>query len=184
MESVVLLTKSIGSVTPPVPSIVVVVAPRLISYRTAETRSYRTHDSRHQHEIVSYRTKSLDRIVQGFSDGKRRRNKWGSPTYLRDEWSPIVTIWVYCEQVIVKVTQKINGASSPTSWQGNVCDEIRQFAGRWLSPSEAVWTLGNMSYFSELLPNRSAEVHLKMLPTVTNVAVRGMGGSWQWLNIE
>ena len=70
-----LLTKSIGIVTPRILSIVVVVAPRLISYKIAETRSYRTHDSRHKHEIISYHTRLLDHIVQGFSDGKRREEK-------------------------------------------------------------------------------------------------------------
>ena len=67
-----LLTKSIGIVTPLVLSIVVVVAPRLISYKIAKTRSYRTCDSRHKHEIVSYRTRLQDHIVQGFGDGKGR----------------------------------------------------------------------------------------------------------------
>ena len=38
MESVALLTKSIGFVTPQVLSIVVIVAPRLILYKTTEAR--------------------------------------------------------------------------------------------------------------------------------------------------
>ena len=53
MESVALLTKPIGIVTPQVLSIVVVVAPRLILYRIIEVRSYRTSNGHHRFEIVS-----------------------------------------------------------------------------------------------------------------------------------
>ena len=70
MESVALLTKSIGIVTPLVLSIVVVVAPRLISYSRNKTRSYRIEN---QDEIVSYRKPSPDHIVQGFSDGNWKK---------------------------------------------------------------------------------------------------------------
>ena len=52
MESVALLTKPMGIVTPQILSIVVVVAPRLISYKIIETRSYHTVPS---NQIVSYR---------------------------------------------------------------------------------------------------------------------------------
>ena len=55
MESMVLLTKPMGIVTPQVLSIVVIVAPRLISYRTIKTRSYRTSNGRRRLEIVSYK---------------------------------------------------------------------------------------------------------------------------------
>ena len=76
MESVALLTKSIGIVTPQVLSIVVIVAPRLISYRIIEARSYRTHDGRYQHEIVSYRASVM---------GREEEENEGSPTCLHDE---------------------------------------------------------------------------------------------------
>ena len=85
MESVALLTKSIVIVTPRILSIVVVVAPRLILYKVTEARSYRTHDSHHKHEITSYHTRLLDRIVQGFGDRKGKRRKEGSPMRLRNE---------------------------------------------------------------------------------------------------
>ena len=85
MESVALLTKPIGIVTPLVLSIVVVVAPRLISYKVIEARSYRTRNGRHKHEIVSYRTRSLDRIVQGFGERKGGGRNEGSPMRLRKE---------------------------------------------------------------------------------------------------
>ena len=75
IESVALLTKSIGIVTPLVLSIVVAVAPRLISYKVTETRLYRTQDTRHKHKIVLYCTRLPDRIVQGFGDGKGRGEK-------------------------------------------------------------------------------------------------------------
>ena len=47
----------------------------MISYKNAYARLYRTHDSRYQHEIESYHTRLPDRIVQGFSDGKRKKEK-------------------------------------------------------------------------------------------------------------
>ena len=77
-----LLTKSIGIVTPLVLSIVVMVALRLILYKNAETRSYCTQVLRHKHEIALYRTRLQDPIVQGFGDGKGRKEKEGSPTRL------------------------------------------------------------------------------------------------------
>ena len=83
IESVALLTKSIGILTPLVLSIVVVVAPRLISYKNAYARSYRTQDNRCRHEIESYRTRLPDCIVQGFGDGEEGKRKEGSPTCLR-----------------------------------------------------------------------------------------------------
>ena len=51
------------------------VALRLISYKNAKPRSYRTHDKRPKQEITSYRTRQQDCIVPGFSDGKRRIGK-------------------------------------------------------------------------------------------------------------
>ena len=58
MESVALLTKSIGIVTPQVLSIVVVVAPRLISYMVTEARSYRIVQGC---KTVSYRASVMGR---------------------------------------------------------------------------------------------------------------------------
>ena len=57
MESVVLLTKLIGILTPLVQSIVVCVALRLISYkklRKGATRSYCTQEARRNRQIISY----------------------------------------------------------------------------------------------------------------------------------
>ena len=71
MESVALLTKSIGIVTPLVLSIIVVVALRLISYR-----------SRPQDHIVQ---ESQTRFVSymGFGVRKRKTEEKGSPMRLR-----------------------------------------------------------------------------------------------------
>ena len=54
IESVALLTKSIGIVTPPILSIIVLVAPRLISYRKQPLDS------------IIHGWRSADCIVQGF----------------------------------------------------------------------------------------------------------------------
>ena len=58
--------------------------------RPREIISYHT-ENRCWKEIESYRTRSPDRIVQGFDDGKGEKGKESSPKYLRYEWSPIVT---------------------------------------------------------------------------------------------
>ena len=63
MESMALMTKSIGIVTPLVLSIVVAVAPRLISYRSQGMRSHRSHTS---WQIVSY---------MGFNVRKKRKKE-------------------------------------------------------------------------------------------------------------
>ena len=75
IESVALLTKLIGILTPLVLSIVVVVAPRLISYKNAYARSYRTIDNHYRHKIESYRTRLQDCIVSGFDEGREEKGK-------------------------------------------------------------------------------------------------------------
>ena len=64
IESVALLTKSIGTVTPLVLSIIVVVAPRLISY-TSQSSDHIVH----QVNVRSYHTKNQGKILSymGFS---------------------------------------------------------------------------------------------------------------------
>ena len=86
IESVALLTKSIGIITPLILSVIVVVAPRLISYiRTIQA----------SHQIISYKEETsmgtrLYRIVHGLwwmgGIGKRKES---SPMSLRSKWSPI-----------------------------------------------------------------------------------------------
>ena len=71
IESVALLTKSIGIVTPLILSIVVVVAPRLISYK-----SWSEDHIVHQSVSRSYCTWAS---VKG---GKRAKRKRGSLMYL------------------------------------------------------------------------------------------------------
>ena len=137
MESVVLLTKSIGIVTPLVPSIVVVVAPRLISYRITETRSYRTHDGCHQHEIVSYHTWLPDRIVQGFGDGKRRRNK--------RRQSNVSARWMKSDRNkicrLLGITQNISTAYHPqTDGQSERTNQwIEQYLRFWVNHQQDNW---------------------------------------------
>ena len=75
IESVALLTKPIGIVTPLILSFVVSVAPRLISYRDESSRSYHTAESqnnsnrsyhtRKRHQIRLYKDTTPDHIVHG-----------------------------------------------------------------------------------------------------------------------
>ena len=82
MESMALLTKSIGIITPLILSIIVCVALRLISYMEEPTariiprelaRLYRTTKD---HKIVLYK---------GFGVRNRGKEKGSSPTYLHSE---------------------------------------------------------------------------------------------------
>ena len=86
IESVVLLTKSIGIWTPLVLSIVVVVALRLISYKARRKepsdRIVQEPPARSR-QIVSY---------MGYGVRNEKKRKRGSPTCLRKWCSPIVTM--------------------------------------------------------------------------------------------
>ena len=83
IESVVLLTKLMGIVTPLILSIVVAVAQRLILYTTQTQDRIVQRDRRDEHKIVSYNL-PVTRLYRTWASmrglGKRKR---GSPTHLR-----------------------------------------------------------------------------------------------------
>ena len=82
MESVAVLTKEIGILTPLVLSIVVWVAPRLISYK--QDRNQPQDRIIHVKTVRSYRTREEHQIIlyMGFGVGNKKRKRC-SPMYLR-----------------------------------------------------------------------------------------------------
>ena len=79
LESVALLTMAIGILNPLIPSIVVVVAPRLISYKN------QPQDCIVQRSTVrSYRTRAQARSISymGFEVRRKEKKERGSPMYL------------------------------------------------------------------------------------------------------
>ena len=79
MESVALMTKAIGIVTPLIPSIIVVVAQRLILYRN-KPQDCIVQGNRPDSYHTWKPTRSV--LYMGFGVRKRRKRKRGSPTCL------------------------------------------------------------------------------------------------------
>jgi hypothetical protein len=77
---VVLMTKLMGIVTPLVLRLVVIVAPRLISYKTHPVRLYRTQVTI---KIISYSEILIVKSMR-LQWREEKTEKQGSPTYLHE----------------------------------------------------------------------------------------------------
>ena len=164
MESVALLTKAIGIVTPLILSIVVSVAPRLILYKrtTSEQRQIvlykRTMPD--QHQIISYKRMTPDHIVQEndarsyHTRASMRGRKWierkqGSPMYLRNEVKSEHNNW-HCFSWVYMIHLHLQ---CPTNDQSSQCHQ--QFAPlNQMSPYE---------YFESLLSHQEAVLMMSLV---------------------